>query len=226
MENIKQFKKTVAARFVLALAAMILILFLPAGTLRFWEAWVYLAILFTLVAGVVIFFLKKDPETLIRRMRLKEKEKVQKKIILYGDLLFIVAFILIGFDRRWSWSSVPVLAVIAADIVVVIGYGIFVRVLWENRYLSRTVEVEKSQTVITTGPYAVVRHPMYAGVLLLYLATPLALGSYWALIPFTLMSAMVFPARIRNEEEVLLRELDGYGEYMKKIRFRMIPGIW
>jgi len=226
MENIKQFKKTVAARFVLALAAMILILFLPAGTLRFWEAWVYLAILFTLVAGVVIFFLKKDPETLVRRMRLKEKEKVQKKIILYGDLLFIVAFILIGFDRRWSWSSVPVLAVIAADIVVVIGYGIFVRVLWENRYLSRTVEVEKSQTVITTGPYAVVRHPMYAGVLLLYLATPLALGSYWALIPFTLMSAMVFPARIRNEEEVLLRELDGYGEYMKKIRFRMIPGIW
>jgi protein-S-isoprenylcysteine O-methyltransferase Ste14 len=225
MKNRVRTNAKLASRFVLALAAMILILFLPAGTLRFWEAWVYLGILFALVAGVVIYFAKYDPDALARRMRLKEKETVQKKFIIFGDLLFLAACLLVGFDRRWNWSSVPVVLVFAADAMVVIGYGIFVRVLWENRYLSRTVEVEKGQTVITTGPYAVVRHPMYAGVILLYLFTPLALGSFWSLIPFGIMIA-AFPVRILNEEKVLLRDLDGYRAYTGKTRFRLIPGIW
>jgi len=121
---------------------------------------------------------------------------------------------------------VPVAVVVAADAVVLAGYMIFVVVIRANRYLSRTVEVDADQKVITTGPYAVVRHPMYAGVLLLYLFTPLALGSYWALIPFGLILGLVIPARIINEEKVLLRDLAGYDDYMKKTRYRLIPGIW
>lgn len=221
----KKLKKILYTRIALTPAVFGLTLFLPAGTLRFWEAWVYIAILFVPMAMVLAHFLKHDPEVLERRMRTREKERAQGAIIRAGNLLFLVGLLMIGFDCRWDWSTVPVAVVVAAEAVVLAGYLIFVVVIRANRFLSRTVEVDTGQKVITTGPYAIVRHPMYVGVLLLYLFTPIALGSYWALIPFGLTGA-AFPIRILNEENVLLRDLAGYGDYMKKTRFRLIPGIW
>jgi len=225
MADIKNLKKLIAVRFVLALFVLGLIFFLPAGTLGFWEAWVYLGIMLIPLALVVMYFLKRDPEVLERRMRLKEKEQVQKIFVIANDLLFAAGVLLVGFDRRWNWTTVPVALVVAADVVVLVGYAVFVQVIKANRYLSRTVEVDSGQKVITTGPYAVVRHPMYAGVLLIYLFTPIALGSFWALIPFAILTA-ILPIRILNEEKVLIRDLEGYRAYMEKTKYRLIPGVW
>ncbi len=221
----KKLRAILYTRILLMPVVLGLTLFLPAGTLRFWEAWVYIGLLFFVMAGAVIVFLKKNPEVMERRMRTKEKETVQKKFVVGVGLLFIAGFLTVGFDRRWGWSFVPAALVVLADVMVVIGYAVFILVMRENRFLSRTVEVDPDQKVITTGPYAVVRHPMYVGVTVLYLFTPIALGSYWALIPFTLTAAM-FPVRILNEEKVLLRDLAGYKDYTEKTRYRLIPGIW
>jgi protein-S-isoprenylcysteine O-methyltransferase Ste14 len=223
--DLARLKKMVFIRAFLAVPVMGLIFFVPAGTLRYWQAWVYMAILLVPMFGVMSYFLKKDPKLLERRMRTKEKEATQKKFLLASSVFFAAGYLLPGFDRRYGWSSVPLLLVAAADVLVVFGYAIFVRVLLENRFLSRVVEVDSGQKIITTGPYAVVRHPMYAGTTILYLATPLALGSYWALIPFALFT-LLFPIRILNEEMVLLRGLPEYAEYMKKTRYRLVPGIW
>jgi len=223
--EINKLKKMIFWRLALLPAFLGLIFFLPAGTLRFWEAWVYIAIMVFMVFAVVTYFLKRDPEVMERRLRTKEKETVQKKFVLAAYISFIVGILMVGFDRRWNWSTVSPALVIAADIIVILGYAVFVLVIRENRFLSRVVEVAPDQKVITTGPYAVVRHPMYAGTLVLYLFTPIALGSFWAVIPFALISA-AFPIRILNEEKVLLRDLPGYGDYMKKTKYRLIPGIW
>jgi protein-S-isoprenylcysteine O-methyltransferase Ste14 len=177
------------------------------------------------VIFVVFYFLKKDPELLERRMRMKEKEEKQKSIQKFGIIIFFIGFIIPGLDYRYHWSNVPALIVIAANAIVFSGYLLVFFVLRENSYASRIIEVEKGQKAITTGPYAIVRHPMYLGVLLMYLFTPLALGSYWAIIFFLpLVPLIVF--RLLNEEEVMLRELPGYEEYCKKTRYHLIPFIW
>lgn len=224
-DKLKQLKRTLLVRGGGAFFVFCLVFFLPAGTLRYWQAWMYMAILLVPMALVVVLFLKKDPEVLERRMRTGEKEKTQKKIVSFGALPFVIGMLLPGFDRRWGWSSVPAALSVFAAVMVLLGYLVFVRVMMENRYLSRVVEVDRGQRVVTTGPYAVVRHPMYAGTIPLYLFTPLALGSIWAVIPFAL-TVVIFPIRILNEEKVLLRELPEYREYMEKTRFRLIPGIW
>ncbi|MBN1940205.1 MAG: isoprenylcysteine carboxylmethyltransferase family protein [Candidatus Aminicenantes bacterium] len=221
----KKLKKILFTRIALTPAVFGLALFLPAGTLRYWEAWVYIGILMILMAGVMVYFLKHDPEVLERRMKAKEKEQAQKAVVASVVIMFIAGFVLIGLDRRFGLSTVPIALVLAADGLVILGYAVFIAVLRANRFLSRTVEVETEQKIVTTGPYAVVRHPMYVGVLLMYLFTPLALGSFWALIPFA-VTMVILPVRIVNEEKVLLRDLAGYGDYMKKTRFRLIPGIW
>ena len=141
------------------------------------------------------------------------------------ELFFFAAFLIPGFDKRFGWSSVPLEVIIIADAIVVGGYLLFVIVLRENRYASRIIEVEKKQKVITTGPYAFVRHPMYSGVLLMYGFSPLALGSYWGMIPNALLILLIV-ARIRNEEKVLKQELEGYREYTQKVKYRLVPGIW
>jgi protein-S-isoprenylcysteine O-methyltransferase Ste14 len=223
--NISRLKGLVLTRAILAFLILGLAFFVPAGTLRFWEAWVYIAILMVPMSCVMAYLLKKDPELLERRMRTKEKETVQKQFVLAGYVLFAAGYLLPGFDRRFGWSSIPPLLIVVADVMIVLGYLIFVRVILENRFLSRVVEVEREQKVISTGPYAVVRHPMYSGTLILYLFTPLGLGSYWALIPFVLM-AVLFPVRILNEEHVLLRDLEGYRAYAEKTKYRLIPGLW
>jgi protein-S-isoprenylcysteine O-methyltransferase Ste14 len=207
---------------VLALGAMF---FLPAGTLRYWEAWLYMAVLLIPMIFAMRYFLKYEPEFLERRMRMREKEAQQRKIINLSWIWFLLAFILPGLDDRFGWSNVPVAVVLLADLVVLIGYGIILRVFRENRYASRVVEVAQGQKVINTGPYAVVRHPMYVGTLLMYLASPVALGSWWALLP-ALLIVPILVARIVNEEAVLVRELPGYEEYKQQTRYRLIPAIW
>ena len=158
-------------------------------------------------------------------MRMREKEAEQKLIIKLSYLYFLAAFLLPGFDQRYGWSAVPAPVVVMADLIVLLGYALFFLVLKENRYASRIIEVEQQQQVITTGPYALVRHPMYLAVLLMYIFSPLALGSYWAMIP-TILLPVLLVARIRNEEKVLTRELAGYQAYRQKIKYRLIPGAW
>jgi protein-S-isoprenylcysteine O-methyltransferase Ste14 len=220
-----QLKKKVAIRFGLAGPVLAAMFFLPAGTWNYWQAWIYLAILLVPMFMVVAYFLKKDPELMERRMRMKEKEREQKAIIILSYPFFLAAFLLPGFDRRFGWSAVPLWVVIAADVIVLIAYGLFFRVMRENRFLSRVVEVEQTQKVISTGPYALVRHPMYAAVIPMYFFSPLALGSLWALIPAAFVP-LILIARIFNEEKVLGKDLAGYTEYTRKVKYRLIPGIW
>ena len=217
--------RTVYTRALLAVPALWAILFVPAGTLAYWEAWLYLAILLIPMFVVFRYLLKNDPQLLERRMQMREREVAQRRIITLSYLYFLVAFTLPGFDRRWGWSDVPPLVVIAADLVVMLGYGMFVLVLRENQYAARTIQVEQGQRVISSGPYALVRHPMYLGVTLMYLASPLALGSYWALLP-ALLIVPILVARIINEEKVLERDLAGYREYKQITRYRLLPGVW
>ena len=215
----------VLIRVLLFLVAMLAMFFLPAGSFAFWQAWVYLTLIFVCMLAFLIYFLKNDPKLLERRMRSKEKETEQRLTIAIMSVCFLFTFLLPGFDKRFGWSDVPVTVVIIADGVVLLGYGFVFLVLRENSYASRIIEVEEDQQVISSGPYAIVRHPMYLGAGLMFLFTPLALGSYWTLIPSILMIFVLVP-RIYNEEKVLERDLDGYREYMQKVRYRLIPGIW
>lgn len=201
------------------------LLFLPAGTVAYWQAWVYMAVLFTPMFFVMGYLFKNDPALLERRIRMKEKEKLQKLFIALLTPSFITFFVVPGLDFRFSWSSVPLWLIIIADVLVLLGYLFFFLVLRENSYASRIIEVEKGQKVITTGPYTLVRHPMYLSILVMYGVTPLALGSYWALLAI-LPLPFLLAARISNEEEVLKKNLPGYKAYVKKVRYRLIPFIY
>lgn len=217
--------RTAVVRVVLFIAMLGAMLFLPAGTIHYWQAWVYLAILTIPMALVMTYLIRKDPELLERRMRMREKEAEQRTIIKLSYIFFLLAFLIPGFDRRFGWSSVPLEFIIIAEAMVLAGYVVFVLVLRENRYASRIIEVEQKQKVITTGPYAVVRHPMYSGVLLMYGFSPLALGSYWGMLPNVLLVVLIV-ARILSEERVLIRELEGYREYAQNVKYRLFPGVW
>ena len=217
--------KMVFARLLIVIPLLLAMFFLPAGTFAYWEAWLYLTVLLIPMVLVLIYLLRNDPALLARRMRMREKEASQKLIVKLGSLYYLLIFLIPGFDKRFGWSNVPVVVVIVADVLVLLGYGMFFLVLRENRYASRIIEVEQGQEVISSGPYAIVRHPMYLGVSLMYILSPLALGSYWATIPSLLIIPLLV-ARIRNEESVLGRELKGYKEYMQKTKYRLIPGIW
>jgi protein-S-isoprenylcysteine O-methyltransferase Ste14 len=223
--NVAGLKKTVAIRVVLAFVGMGLVFFLPAQTLRYWQAWVYMFILLVPMLFVMAWLFRNNPELLARRMRARERERRQRNIQMFGSLVFLGIFLVPGLDRRFGWSSVPPAVVIIADFLVLLAYGLIAVVFKKNRYASRVVEVENGQTVITSGPYRLVRHPMYLGVLIMYILSPLALGSYWAVLP-ALLLIFVLIARIRNEEKVLAAELGGYREYMQRVRYRLIPGIW
>jgi len=202
-----------------------LMLFLPAGSLGYWQAWLFVGTLLVPFILVVSYFLKHDPEFLERRMRFKEKEAEEKRIMKVGKLLFFIGFLTPGFDYRFGWSHVPFWLVVASDIVIFLAYMFVFLVFKENSYASRIVEVDKKQRVITTGPYAFVRHPMYAGIIPMYLCVPLALGSYVALIFFVAVIPLII-LRIFDEERLLLKDLEGYKEYTEKVKYRLIPGIW
>ncbi len=201
------------------------LLFLPAGTLSFANGILFIGLLFLpmLVLGVVLFV--KSPELLEKRLNVKEKERTQKGIVAMSGLLFLVGFIVAGLDFRFGWSDVPRAVVIAASVVLLLSYALYAEVMRENAYLSRTVEVQKGQRVIDTGLYGIVRHPMYAVTLWLFLAIPLVLGSWWSLLCF-LPYVAVIVVRIRNEEQVLSDGLAGYREYKKRVKYRLLPFIW
>jgi protein-S-isoprenylcysteine O-methyltransferase Ste14 len=228
--NPRPLSRTALLRMTLTrfLAGFILIgcmLFIPAGTLRFWEAWLYIGLLFVplTIVGVVLFI--KDPELLERRMRMREREATQKKVIAASSLVLLAVYLIPGFDRRYAWSTVPPTLVFLADLLILLGYLLFVLTIRENRYASRVVEVQDNQVAISTGPYAFVRHPMYLAISVIFTLTPLALGSYWALIP-ALMLPVVLVARIKDEEQLLRRSLTGYEEYCQKVKYRLLPFIW
>ncbi len=207
--------------FVLLLAMLLL----PAGSLAYWEAWTYMVVLFVPIIIVLVYLLVNDPALLERRMRTKEKDARQNLIVKIGAVFYVLTFLVPGFDRRFELSHVPVAAVILADVFVLLGYSLFILVLRENSYASRVVEVERGQRVVTTGPYSIVRHPMYLAALVMYLSTPVALGSWWAVIAAMPLVA-VLVVRIRNEEQHLVNELEGYQEYSQITKYRLIPGVW
>lgn len=174
---------------------------------------------------VAAYFLKKSPEFLERRMQFKEKEIRQQAIIKIANVFFFAGLLIPGFDYRFGWSAVPMWLVVVSDAVVLLGYLLVFLAFKENPFAARTVEVFEDQKVITTGPYAVIRHPMYAGIIPMFLFMPLALGSFWALVPFLLVCVIII-LRTLNEEEVLRRDLPGYSAYYEKVRFRLVPLVW
>lgn len=212
-------------KYVMGLLFMAVLVFLPAGSLRFWNGWLLIGLLFVpmLILGVVLFI--KAPKLLRKRLNAKEKSADQQGVVAVSGLMFFGGFIVAGLDHRLSWSAVPDWVVIAASAVFLISYALYAEVMRENAYLSRTIEVQEGQRVIDTGLYGIVRHPMYAVTLWLFLAIPLILGSWYALILFVIYPAVI-AVRIRGEEKLLEEELPGYKEYKKKVKYRMIPFIW
>ena len=223
--ELREMKKIAIRRFSGGIVFFGLLFFLTAGTIRYWQAWAYMVVLFGTMSLMVVYFLRNDPELLERRMKVREEREKQSTIQKVGAVFWIAVFVIPGLDQRFEWSSVPWLVVIASDVLVVAGYLYICRVFMENSYASRTIEVHEGQSVITTGPYAIVRHPMYSAVLVLMVFTPLALASYWALIP-SLTLPLFLILRIRDEEALLLEELDGYRDYTEETRRRLFPGIW
>ena len=224
-QEMKSLIKKIIIRFSLFPIVLGLFILVPAGTINYWQVYVYIAVLVVPMIFVLFYFLQNDPIFLERRTRAKEKEKVQIIIQIVFTFILLSGFVIPGFDKRFGWSDIPIYIVIVADIVILFGYLIVFFVFKQNSYASRVVEVEKSQKVISTGLYGFVRHPMYIGVIIMFIPTPVALGSYWGLIPMvTIPLAIVF--RILNEEKVLCKDLPGYKEYCQKTRYRLIPFIW
>ena len=218
-------KKRVLPMLILGIVLVGLILFIPAGSLGYWQAWLFMFSLFTPVIFITIYFLKHDKGLLERRMKLKEKETKQKIIVKIASLLFLISFIFPGLDYRYSWSDVPIFLVIISNIMVFLGYFLIFLVFKENSYTSRVIEVAKKQKIITTGPYSIVRHPMYLGLSIIFFFISTALGSFYGMIFFIpIIITLIF--RIFNEEKFLLKNLKGYKEYVKKVKYRLIPYIW
>ena len=215
----------VLARFFLAFFFIGILIFVPAGTLKFLNGWLFIAGLLFPMVFTLIFLYKRDPELLEKRMNTKEKEDAQKKYIKISLLLYIAAYIIPGLDYRFQWSSVPFWLVIIALVFMIGAYLMFIVVMMQNRYASRIIEIQHEQKLIDTGLYTVVRHPMYLAATILYLSSVFVLGSFYALIPMCFLPFLL-AFRIINEEKVLLQGLPGYKEYMEKVKFRMLPFIW
>lgn len=212
-------------KFACGLLLVGLLIFLPAGTLAYTCGWLLLGLLFApmLIAGFAMLF--KFPELLKKRLDVKEKQAAQKGVVAFSGLMFIAGFIVAGLDFRFDWSTMPDWVVIAASVLFLIAYALYAEVMRENAYLSRTIKVEEGQTVVDTGLYGIVRHPMYAVSILLFLMMPLVLGSWYALIVFAFYPAVIV-VRLTDEEALLTRELPGYAEYKQRVKYRMIPFIW
>ena len=212
-------------KFLVGLLLVGLLIFLPAGSLAYPGGILFLCLLFIpmLLMGVVMMISARD--LLAKRLDAKERQAAQKGVQSLSGLVFIAGFVLAGLDFRFGWSDVPLSAVIAASVIFLVGYGLYAEVMRENAYLSRTVKVEEGQTVVSTGLYGIIRHPMYTASILMFLSIPLVMGSWYALIPFAFYPALMV-VRVLDEERLLTAELVGYAEYKTKVKYRLIPFIW
>lgn len=213
------------AKFLLGVALVGLLIFLPAGTFSYFNGWVLMGILFVpmFFAGIVMMF--KNPELLKSRLNAKEKQKEQSLVVKLSGLMFFAGFVLAGLGVRFRWYVLPTGVTLGGAVIFLIAYILYAEVLRENTYLSRTIEVRENQKVIDTGLYAIVRHPMYSATLLLFLSMPIVLGSVYSFLIF-LAYPFIIARRIKHEEKFLEEELDGYRDYKRKIKFRLIPFIW
>jgi protein-S-isoprenylcysteine O-methyltransferase Ste14 len=221
-----------AARSIGGLLFLLLVLgvalFAPAGTLGYWQAWLYVLVFGVCAGAITLYLWNQDPQLLARRLQAGptgEQRPIQRVIQSIASLAFVAIYVVCGLDHRYGWSTLPSSISMAAAVVVALGFGVVFLVFRENTYTAATIQVASGQSVISTGPYAVVRHPMYAGALLMLLATPIALGSWWGL-PMLLPICLVIAWRLLDEERYLTLNLHGYADYAAKLRWRLVPGIW
>lgn len=212
-------------KFTCGLLLVLALIFLPAGTVNYPYGWLLVGLLFVpmLIAGFVM--LAKSPEFLKKRLDVKEKQATQKGVVVYAGLMFIAGFVVAGLDYRFGWSNMPQWVTIIASVLFLFSYALYAEVMRENAYLSRTIRVEEGQKVVDTGLYGIVRHPMYAVTILLFLMMPLVLGSWYALIAFAFYPVIII-VRLKDEEDLLTRELPGYEAYKQKVKYRIISFIW
>lgn len=212
-------------KFLFGLLFVGVLLFLPAGGLQYVNGWLFIGLLFAPILLLGIVMLIKAPELLEKRLNAKEKENTQKGVVAISGLMFLAGFVVAGLDHRFGWSQMPLWVVIAASAILLISYGLYAEVMRENAYLSRTIEVQEGQKVVDTGLYGIVRHPMYAVTVWMFLSIPLVLGSWWSLLCFA-PYPFLMAVRIQNEEKVLAQGLEGYSDYKKRVKYRLIPLIW
>ena len=212
-------------KFSCGLLMVGLLIFLPAGTLCYVNGWLLICLLFVpmLIAGFVM--LCKQPEFLAKRLDVKEKQATQKGVVALSGIMFIAGFVVAGLDFRFGWSNMPLPVTVIASVLFLLAYGLYAEVMRENAYLSRTIKVEEGQKVVDTGLYGIVRHPMYMATILLFLMMPIVLGSWYALIIFACYPAIII-VRLKDEEDLLTRELPGYEAYKEKVKYRILPFLW
>ena len=222
--NIKLFISAII-KYLLGVILIFILLFVPAGTLSYWNGWLFMGLLFIpmFIAGIIMMV--KNPSLLRSRLNAKESQKEQKSVVLISGLMFLIGFIIAGLNYRFNWFLLPDTIVVVSSITFILAYILYAEVLRENTYLSRTIEVQKNQNVIDTGLYGIVRHPMYSATIFLFLSIPLILGSIISFGIF-LIYPIIINKRIKNEEQVLEQELKGYKEYKNKVKYKMIPFIW
>jgi protein-S-isoprenylcysteine O-methyltransferase Ste14 len=225
MSTPRSLKTRLILRSLFAVIFVAVLLFLPAGSLRYWQGWVFMAIVFLPMPITSIYFLKRDPQLVERRLRTQEKVSEQKTIIRWAQLVFFGSLLIPGLDYRFGWSRVPLWLTILSQVFVFAGYLITLWVMKENSFASRTVQIEEEQRVISTGPYRLVRHPMYFGAVLMLLFMSPALGSWWALPGFYAVIPLIV-LRLLHEEEMLRRDLSGYSDYCLRTRSRLLPLLW
>ena len=213
------------AKFTLGVVVIAFLLFASTGTLEYWNAWLFMGMFFIPMLVVGIVLIVKNPDLLRKRLNAKEKEAEQKRVLMLGGAMFFCGFIVAGLDYRFGWVDLPTWVSIIAAIIFLLAYVMYAEVLRENTYLSRTVEVQEHQKVIDTGLYAIVRHPMYSATIFLFLSMPLVLGSLFAFLVF-LIYPILLVKRIKNEEHVLEEGLEGYSDYKKRVKYRVIPFVW
>ena len=222
--NIKLFFEAII-KFILGVVIIGLLIFVPANTINYWNGWLFMGILFIPMFIAGIFMMVKSPDLLRKRLNAKEKENEQKQVVKLSGLMFLIGFIIAGLNYRYNWTTIPNLVIIISSVMFILAYILYAEVLRENEYLSRTIEVQENQKVVDTGLYGIVRHPMYAITILLFLTMPLILGSIISFVIF-LIYPFIIAKRIKNEEEVLERELNGYSDYKNKVKYKLIPFIW
>ncbi|MBE6570266.1 MAG: isoprenylcysteine carboxylmethyltransferase family protein [Ruminococcaceae bacterium] len=212
-------------KYIMGLILVGVLLFLPAGSFAYINGWLFIGLLFIpmLILGIVLFC--KSPGLLEKRLQAKEGENTQKAVVALSGLLFLAGFIIAGLDFRFGWSHMPLWIVITASVILLLSYALYAEVMRENAYLSRTIVVQENQKIVDTGLYGIVRHPMYAVTVWLFLAIPVVLGSWWSLLCF-LPYIAVIAVRIHNEEKVLEAGLAGYREYKTRVKYRLIPFVW